>query len=275
MVHRGRSSRIRERFGLKRLDVKKTDADEVTIDAEINPKKRAKEKFKKSQISKIRDNRDRQEACEKAGYHGDEIETRGGSNGRAETKAATDLKRHRIALDKAEKLQQELQVDIAALEATPARLEANAESANENEREDTSARLEEARGKLRQSRDKMGGIQNSIAGIAHEERAAEQISPDRRNVVVICALCKGLVTDLDLVKKHKHGGGATSFEAKASAQAVKPEQIRKQIKVVKALYGEASKVMLAIPSVNERDRRILEEKFASAGMDVPEIQEIE
>jgi len=80
----GQIEEIRARFGLKRLEAKQTSPVEVSIEAEINPKKSAKEKFKKSQIAKIRDDHKRQEACEQAGYHGEMIETRGGSPQRAE-----------------------------------------------------------------------------------------------------------------------------------------------------------------------------------------------
>jgi len=91
-------------------------------------------------------------------------------------------------------------------------------------------------------------------------------------VHVICSLCKGSITDLDLVKRS--GKHATVFEAKSSVGAVKAEQIRTQIVAAKALYGSASTIMLALPTLSARDRQILNEKFAAANMDVPSVTEI-
>ncbi|HEU4728442.1 MAG TPA: DUF4157 domain-containing protein [Kofleriaceae bacterium] len=269
----GQIDGIRAKFELKRLDVKLTSPDEVTIDAEINPKRQAKEKFKKSQIARIRDPRQRQRACEQAGFHGKEIERRGGSPQRAEAKNATALKRHQEQFDKLNAIKTGLEADVAALEGVLATLQQAPPAPGAKSKAQIEEQLAAARVDLEKCKARIGGVSNSIAGITHEDRAATQLKPDQRNVEVVCALCKGVVTDLDLVKRE--GGQTTAFEAKASSSAVNAEQIRKQIEAVKQLYGDASKVMLALPKLTARDRQILEEKFSRAQMPVPDIAEIE
>ncbi|MBJ2158000.1 eCIS core domain-containing protein [Variovorax sp. IB41] len=245
----GKFAAIKSQYGLKRLDVRKQSETEISIDAELNPKKHEVRKLSPKQ--RLKD-------CIKRGLHGKKVRMQGSGNPkRAAEQAVIKLRQLRAKQTKIAADLRSADVRLVAQERL-----ARARGVPEADIPGLTAKLRDA---LARAKAQMQGVEAGITGIEHEETVAKKEKPDMRNMIVICDHCENVIQEFDMIKDK------TVLEAKITVDAVKVEQIERQQEVGAKMWGDIQ-VELAVGAGPDVDKQV-REKFGQGGATPPKTRQ--